>query len=141
MLCRDIMKGDVQCVTARTTVAQAAAIMRDEQIGFLPVCDEARNVIGTVTDRDIAIRVVAENEPADQSVDLFMTTDVVACRSDDDLAIAQDLMGEMQVSRIVCLDEDGELDGVISLSDIAQVGDGTDATATLRSVTVREARM
>jgi CBS domain-containing protein len=135
------MKGDVQCVTARTTVAQAAAIMRDEQIGFLPVCDEARNVIGTVTDRDIAIRVVAENEPADQSVDLFMTTDVIACRSDDDLAIAQDLMGEMQVSRIVCLDEDGELDGVISLSDIAQVGDGTDATATLRSVTVREARM
>ena len=141
MLCRDIMKGDVQCVTARTTVAQAAAIMRDEQIGFLPVCDEARNVIGTVTDRDIAVRVVAENEPADQSVDLFMTTDVVACRSDDDLAIAQDLMGEMQVSRIVCLDEDGELDGVISLSDIAQVGDGTDATATLRSVTVREARI
>ena len=141
MLCRDLMKGDVLCVTARTTVVQAAAIMRDEQIGFLPVCDEARNVIGTVTDRDIAIRVVAENEPANQSVDLFMTSDVVACRSDDDLAIAQDLMGEMQVSRIVCLDEDGELDGVISLSDIAQVGDGTDATATLRSVTVREARM
>jgi CBS domain-containing protein len=141
MLCRDLMKGDVLCVTARTTVAQAAAIMRDEQIGFLPVCDEARNVIGTVTDRDIAIRVVAENEPANQSIELFMTTDVVACRSDDDLAIAQDLMGEMQVSRIVCLDEDGELDGVISLSDIAQVGDGTDATATLRSVTVREARI
>jgi CBS domain-containing protein len=141
MLCRDIMKGDVLCVTARTTVAQAAAIMRDEQIGFLPVCDEARNVIGTVTDRDIAIRVVAENEPANQSVELFMSPDIVACRSDDDLAIAQDLMGEMQVSRIVCLDEDGELDGVISLSDIAQVGDGTDATATLRSVTVREARI
>lgn len=141
MLCRDIMKRDVQCVTALTTVAQAAAIMRDEQIGFLPVCDEARNVIGTVTDRDIAIRVVAENEPLNQSIEPFMTTDVVACRSDDDLAIAQDLMGEMQVSRIVCLDEDGDLEGVISLSDIAQVGDGTDATATLRSVTVREARI
>jgi CBS domain-containing protein len=141
MLCRDIMKGDVLCVTARTTVAQAAAIMRDAQVGFLPVCDEARNVIGTVTDRDIAIRVVAEEEPTDQSIELFMTTDVVACRSDDDLAIAQDLMGEMQVSRIVCMDENGELDGVISLSDIAQVGDGTDATATLRSVTVREARI
>ena len=141
MLCRDLMKGDVLCVTARTTVAQAAAIMRDEQIGFLPVCDEARNVIGTVTDRDIAIRVVAENEPVNQPIERFMSPDIVACRSDDDLAIAQDLMGEMQVSRIVCLDEDGELDGVISLSDIAQVGDGTDATATLRSVTVREARI
>jgi CBS domain-containing protein len=115
--------------------------MRDEQIGFLPVWDEARNVIGTVTDRDITIRVVAENEPANQSIEPFMTPDVVACRSDDDLAIAQDLMGEMQVSRIVCLDENGELEGVISLSDIAHVGDGTDATATLRSVTVREARI
>lgn len=141
MLCRDLMKGDVLCITAQTTVAEAAAIMRDEQIGFLPVCDEARNVIGTLTDRDITVRVVAEYEPTDQSVELFMSTDVVTCRSDDDLAIAQDLMGEMQVSRIVCLDEDGELDGVISLSDIAQVGDGIDATATLRSVTVREARI
>ena len=141
MLCRDLMKGDVLCITAQTTVAEAAAIMRDEQIGFLPVCDEARNVIGTLTDRDITVRVVAEYEPTDQSVELFMSTDVVTCRSDDDLAIAQDLMGEMQISRIVCLDDDGELDGVISLSDIAQVGDGTDATATLRSVTVREARI
>jgi CBS domain-containing protein len=135
------MKGDVLCVTAQTTVAEAAAIMRDEQIGFLPICDGARNVIGTLTDRDIAVRVVAENFSPEEPVELFMTPSVVACQSDDDLSIAQDLMGEMQVSRIVCLTEDGELDGVISLSDIAQVGDGTDATATLRSVTVREARI
>jgi hypothetical protein len=50
-------------------------------------------------------------------------------------------MGEMQVSRIVYMSENDELEGVISLSDIAQVGDGMDATATLRSVTEREARM
>jgi len=141
MLCRDLMKGDVLCVKAQTTVAEAAAIMRDEQIGFLPICDEARKVIGTLTDRDIAVRVVADNFSPDEPVGLFMTPAVVACRSDDDLSIAQELMGEMQVSRIVCMSESGELDGVISLSDIAQVGDGTDATATLRSVTVREARM
>ena len=141
MLCRDLMKGDVLYITAQTTVAEAAAIMRDEQIGFLPICDEARQVIGTLTDRDIAVRVVADNFSPDEPVGLFMTPSVVACRSDDDLTVAQDLMGEMQVSRIVCMNETGELDGVISLSDIAQVGDGTDATATLRSVTVREARM
>jgi CBS domain-containing protein len=141
MLCRDLMKGDVLYVTAQTTVAEAAAIMRDEQIGFLPICDGARNVIGTLTDRDIAVRVVAENFSPAEPVDLFMTPSVVACRSCDDLSIAQDLMREMQVSRIVCMSDDGELDGVISLSDIAQVGDGTDAMATLRSVTVREARI
>jgi signal-transduction protein with cAMP-binding, CBS, and nucleotidyltransferase domain len=94
-----------------------------------------------LTDRDIAVRVVAENESGNQPVERFMTPDVVVCRSDDDLSVAQDLMGEMQVARIVCVNEDGELDGVISLSDIAQVSDAADAMATLRSVTVREARI
>jgi hypothetical protein len=64
----------------------------------------------------------------------------VTCLSDGDPSAAQDLMDEMQVSRIVCVDEDGQLEGAISLSDIAQLGDDADATATLRSVTVREAR-
>ena len=140
MLCRDVMKGDVRFITAQTTVAQAAAIMRDEQIGFLPICDPARTVIGTLTDRDIAIRVVADGYSANECVDRFMSPGVVTCSSTEDLGAAQDLMGEMQVSRIVCVDEDGRLEGVISLSDIAQLGDGADATATLRSVTVREAR-
>ena len=141
MLCRDVMKSDVLFATSQTTVAEAAALMRDEQIGFLPICDAARNVIGILTDRDIAVRVVAEYQSINEPVELFMTPDVVTCRSDADLGLAQDLMGEMQVSRIVCVSEDGELDGVISLSDIAQLGDGADAMATLRSVTVREARI
>jgi predicted transcriptional regulator len=62
----------------------------------------------------------------------FMTQEVVACRSDDEVGVAQDLMSDLQVSRIICLSEDGLLEGVISLSDIAQVGDGHDASATLR---------
>jgi CBS domain-containing protein len=123
------------------TVAQAAALMRDEQIGFIPVCDEGRNVIGTLTDRDIVVRVVAEGESPNEPVERFMSCEVVECRSDDDLSIAQDLMGEMQVSRMLCVDENGQLEGVISLSDIAQLGDGTAGAATLRNVTVRETRM
>jgi CBS domain-containing protein len=140
MMCRDIMKRDVKCVSEQATVAQAAALMRDEQIGFVPVCDPAGNVIGTLTDRDIAIRVVAENQPADEPVKRFITPNVVACESKEDLSAALDLMGEMQVSRIVCVSEDGHLEGVISLSDIAQLGDGADPTETLRSVSAREAR-
>jgi CBS domain-containing protein len=140
MLCRDVMKVDVRFVTAQTTVAQAAALMRDEQIGFLPICHPARNVIGILTDRDIAIRVVADSHSSNEPVDRFMSPGAVTCLSDDDLSAAQDLMGEMQVSRIICVGEDGQLEGVISLSDIAQLGDDADATATLRSVTVREAR-
>jgi CBS domain-containing protein len=141
MLCRDIMKGNVKCATAQSTVADVAAVMRDAQIGFVPICDERRNVIGTLTDRDIAIRVVAAGEPTDQSVERFMTPDVVACRSDDEVGIAQNLMSDMQVSRIMCLSDEGLLEGVISLSDIAQSGDAVNAAATLRDVSAREARL
>ena len=140
MSCREVMKGDVRFATTQTTVAQAAALMRDEQIGFLPICNSVGNVIGILTDRDIAVRVVADNRSANEPVERYMSRAVVACRSDEDLSVAQDLMGEMQLSRIVCVDEDGRVEGVISLSDIAQLGDGVDAAATLRSVTVREAR-
>ena len=140
MLCRDLMKTDVRCVTPETTIAVAAALMRDEQVGFLPICDTAGNVLGTITDRDIAIRVVAEYEPPDRPVDLFMTRDVIACQSGESLGTAQEAMAEFQVSRILCVDENGLLEGVISLSDIAQVaGDGA-ASATLRNVSAREAR-
>jgi CBS domain-containing protein len=140
MLCRDVMKRDVCLITARSTIAEAAALMRDAAVGFLPVCDDEYNVIGVLTDRDIAIRVVAERQSADQLLEEFMTPDVVACSPEEDLRVAQDLMDEMQVSRIVCLDESGRVEGVISLSDIAQFGDGTADTATLRSATIQEAR-
>jgi CBS domain-containing protein len=109
--------------------------------GFLPVCDVERNVVGTLTDRDIVIRVVAAGEATDQSVESFMTRDVVACRSDDEVAVAQDLMSDLQVSRIICLSDEGLLEGVISLSDIAHVADGAAASATLRDVSAREARL
>ena len=138
MLCQDIMKRDVRCVTAETSVAEAAALMRDEGIGFLPVCDETRTVVGVLTDRDIAIRVVAENEATDQPVGRFMTPAAVTCRAEESLGAAQDLMGEMQVSRIMCLDDTGHLAGVISLSDIALADE--DVAMTLRNVSLREAR-
>ena len=59
MRCREIMKSDVECVEPRATVQDAARRMRDEEIGFLPVCDDSMKVLGTVTDRDLTIRVLA----------------------------------------------------------------------------------
>src|SRR3954454_22044799 len=53
MMCQDMMKSAVKCVSPTTTVEEAAVMMRDEGVGFLPVCDAARHVIGTITDRDI----------------------------------------------------------------------------------------
>jgi CBS domain-containing protein len=132
------MKINVKTASTRATVAEVAALMRDEQIGFVPVCNETGGVVGTVTDRDITVRVVAERESFDQGIERFMTREVVACRSDDEVGTAQELMSELQVSRIVCTDGQGRLEGVISLSDVAQLGHSADASATLQSVSARE---
>ncbi|HJZ86580.1 MAG TPA: CBS domain-containing protein [Polyangia bacterium] len=138
MLCKEIMKRNVECVEATDTVETAAETMRDQQVGFLPVCDQSTKVIGTITDRDITVRVVAESLSASTLVEKVMTSEVVACRADDDVHRAEDLMGQYQKSRIMCLDEQGRLVGVISLSDIAQVEDDPAAAETMRQVTDRE---
>jgi CBS domain-containing protein len=133
------MKTFVECVSPQDSVETAAQVMRARNIGFLPVCDEKTDrVVGTVTDRDIAIRVVAEHKPASTRVAAIMTPDAVACRPEDDITTAEELMAENLVSRIMCIDEDGGLVGVISLSDLAQM-DGENAVKTLEQVSAREA--
>ena len=136
MLCEDIMKTDVESVSPVDTIEDAARKMRDENLGFLPVCDETRQVLGTITDRDIAIRAVAESLPASTPVEDVMTSEVVSCSPKDSIDTALQLMAENHKSRIMCLDDEGRLVGIISLSDIAQlVGD---ASETLRQVSDRE---
>jgi CBS domain-containing protein len=142
MLCKDLMKAEVECVAPDDLVGVAARKMRDDCVGFLPVCAPDGQIIGILTDRDITIRLVAEDLPLETPVRDIMTTEVVACDSDDSLEVAQSLMGQAKVSRIVCIDGDSDqLAGVISLSDIAQLEEGARAARTLREVTSREARV
>jgi CBS domain-containing protein len=140
MLCKDLMKTHLQCVSPADTVADAAARMRDENLGFLPVCDQSKKVLGTITDRDIAVRIVAPKKSADTPVEDVMTNEVVSCRPDDDLQDAQQAMADNHKSRIMCTDEDGRLIGLISLSDIVQREQGARAADTLRKVSERELR-
>ena len=139
MRCEEIMKKSLECVSPGDTVQRAATRMKDRRIGFLPVCDDDQKVLGTLTDRDIALRVVAAGKPTDTPVQEVMTTDCVACRPSDDLATAQRLMAQHQKSRVMCTDKDGCLVGVISLSDIAQHDSTKSASETLRQITGREA--
>ena len=139
MQCETLMKSFVECVSPQDSVETAAQVMRARNIGFLPVCDaKTDRVVGTLTDRDIAIRVVADRKPATTRVASVMTRDAVACHPQDDIATAEALMAENLVSRIMCIDDDGELVGVISLSDLAQM-DGEQAVKTLEQVSAREA--
>jgi len=140
MLCSELMKNGVECLTETDTIQDAARRMRDLNVGFLPVCDSTRKVLGAITDRDIALRIVAESRPPTTSVGDVMTREVIACRPDDEVTRAEQLMGKHQKSRMICTDQEGRLLGVISLSDIAQVEEPSRASQTMKQVTEREAR-
>jgi CBS domain-containing protein len=138
--CQDIMKRDIECLSSGASASDAARRMRDRNVGFLPVCDQSMKVLGTVTDRDIAIRLVAEELAPGTEVEWLMTREIVACDPRDDIQKAEELMGTHRKSRIMCVDEDGTLVGVISLSDIVKLDSGRAAAMTLRRVAERENR-
>jgi CBS domain-containing protein len=134
------MKRDVECCLDTSMIPEAAAAMRDRNVGFLPVLDETRAVQGTLTDRDIVLRVLAEGRPPDATrVADVMTREVVSCRPEDELAMAEDLMIHFQKSRIVCLDGQRRIAGVISLSDIAKIGARGHAGTIAAQIAAREA--
>src|SRR5881296_2422204 len=105
MRCEEIMKRDVECIAPMQPVQEAARRMRDANVGFLPVCDSTRKVLGAITDRDIALRIVAENRPPTTVVGDVMTREVIACRPDDEVTRAEQLMGKHHKSRMICTDK------------------------------------
>lgn len=140
MRCEEIMKRDVHCTSPNQSAEVAARRMRDQNVGFLPVCDDGGRVIGAVTDRDLTIRLLAEGRPGQTPIEILMSREVISCRKEDDVQRAEELMARHRKSRIMCIDEDERLVGVISLSDIAQHERGTRASDTLRQVSAREVR-
>lgn len=140
MKCRELMKQNVQWIAQTDTIQAAARLMKIANVGFLPVVDGVQRACGTLTDRDLAIRAVSEASAPDSPVSSVMTREVVSCSPDDDLTVAESLMASRKKSRIMCIDADGSIVGVISLSDIAQVESARKAAKTLEAVTEREAR-
>lgn len=113
------MNAKVERVRADESLRSAAERMRDHDIGFLPVCDDKGLVVGTVTDRDIVVRGLADGK-SDGKIADCMTREVVSCFATDEVDRAEELMALYQKSRIVILDDQGMLAGVISLADIAR---------------------
>jgi CBS domain-containing protein len=138
MLCSELMKRDVAWCLDGSFVREAATIMRDRDVGLLPVCGEDGVVLGTITDRDITVRVLAVGRSSEHTrVGEVLSALSVSCRPDDELAIAEEQMSRFQKSRIVCVDAEGGLAGIISLSDIAGLGsDGAGIVAA--SIAIRE---
>jgi CBS domain-containing protein len=141
MKCEDVMRRAVLTCTTNESASDVARRMRDANIGFLPVVDETGSVLGTITDRDLAIRVLADCCAPSTCVGDVMTRDLVACSPEDDLTEAEQLMARHHKSRIVCVDRTRHPIGVISLSDIAQAEWGDRASNVLKAVASREAAL
>jgi CBS domain-containing protein len=135
------MSRKLETLSHDESVHSAAETMRVSEVGFLPVCDETGAVIGTLTDRDIAIRIVAAQRSSDTAVRDVMSPNVVACKQNDDVRVAEGLMKDHQVARIVCLDDAGKLAGIIGMSDLAKREDAEHLSATLHDVKQNEASL
>jgi CBS domain-containing protein len=135
----DVMKSP-QCCGEGDLVRDVAKTMKEDNIGFVPVCNDDGEPIGALTDRDLTLRVLAEGRSSSTRAADVMTSDVVSCRIGDDLDTAEKTMREHRKSRMMVCDESGRLVGVISLSDIADVETEDAAGRTLREVTSRESQ-
>ncbi len=140
MRCENIMSKQLYTLVETSTALDAAKLMRDHDIGFIPITDHQGKVTGTLTDRDIVIRLAAGNGSMSSPVRQHMTSDVVACRPEDDITHAEALMRQRRKARIVCIDERGQPVGVVSLSDIAQHEEAANVGQTLREITRRGSR-
>jgi CBS domain-containing protein len=117
---KDAMTANPRTISGDTPVVDAARIMRDENVGSLPLVEGGR-LVGTVTDRDIVVRVIADGrDPQSVSVGEIASRDLVTVDPQQNLDEALRLMAQHQVRRIPVVEEDGRLVGVVAQADVAQ---------------------
>jgi CBS domain-containing protein len=119
---RKVMTPNPTTVEPASSIVDAARIMKDEDVGPVPVVDGDR-LVGVITDRDIAIRVVAEGkDPQGTTVQDVASTDLVTIDPQQTLDEALRLMGQHQVRRLPVVEEDGKLVGIVAQADVALQG-------------------
>ncbi len=134
MKCRDIMTSSVTTATRANTLKEVAVMMRDGDMGSVPVVEDGK-LVGIVTDRDIVVRAVADGKEAATGVAEAMTTDIFSVKPDDFVFEAIRLMGDKQVRRVPVVDEQGQLAGIIAMADIAlEMEDEKEIAETLEEI-------
>jgi CBS domain-containing protein len=114
------MTSNPRSLESGSTVMEAARLMRDEDAGIIPIV-EGEKLVGTVTDRDIAIRVVAEGrQPESVTVGEIASRELVTIDPQQDLDEALRLMARHQVRRLPVVEEDGKLVGIVAQADVAE---------------------
>lgn len=120
--CSDVMTTNPVCAQADDTVVSVAQLMKEQDVGPIPIVDDVttKRLQGIVTDRDLAMKVVAEGrDPNNTRMRDVMTTDVVTVSQDDDIQTALDAMSQHQLRRILVVDDKENLVGIIAQADIA----------------------
>jgi CBS domain-containing protein len=135
MQVKDIMTPNPECVTPEDSIQDAARRMRNLDVGPLPICDNDR-LAGMITDRDIVVRAVAEGRnPQTTKVGEVMTGEVIYCFEDQDVQEAARMMQERQVRRLIVLNRDKRLVGIVALGDLAtETGDTPKSGEVLQDV-------
>lgn len=137
--CGDVMKPQVFTCGPETSVEACARIMAQHNVGIVPVVEDSGRLAGVVTDRDIAVRTVAQGRSTRGVVAEIMTRDVITCRQEDALHHVEDRLSRAQKSRIVVVDTWNNPVGVVSLSDIGRVENAARAGEVFKGVVTREA--
>jgi CBS domain-containing protein len=130
--CNEVMTKNPVCCLPNDAVIKAAELMKSENIGSIPVIEneQTQKVVGIVTDRDLALKIVAEGRDAKSTnVEEVMTRKVVTCLADDDLQKALDAMAEHQLRRIPVVDNNNKILGIIAQADVATRADQPEKTA------------
>jgi CBS domain-containing protein len=134
---KDIMTRDPVCVSPNASVREAAQIMAREDVGIVPVVEnDTRKLLGVITDRDIAIRCVAEGRGGDCRVEEVMSSGRIAtCRVNESVNSVMDAMRSEKVRRIPIVDERGALVGIVSQADVVRkAGDDNRAEQTIEDI-------
>jgi CBS domain-containing protein len=118
---RELMTKDPRTVKPEATAADAAKLMRDEDTGVAPIAEGGGKLVGVVTDRDIAIRVVAEGkDPRSTKVTEIASKNLVTIDPQQELDEVLRLMAQHQVRRLPVVEEDGKLVGIVAQADVAR---------------------
>ena len=123
MKAKELMTPSPCCTSTQDTARDVARLMRDNDCGAIPVVDENGTIVGMITDRDLAIRALAEGKTADSKVGELMTASPCCASVEDSLRDVQRLMSENQVRRIPIVDAKGKCVGIISQADLARAAE------------------
>lgn len=135
MKVREAMTPDVCLAHPDRTIREAAQMMTEHDIGALPVGEDDR-LVGMITDRDIAVRAIANGLGPDTPIRSVMSEQVMYCFEDEDLTDVAHNMGDIKVRRLPVLDREKRMIGIVSLSDVALYEDSKETGRAVASICI-----